>query len=93
MSMTHDEMITVITAHKNGEKIQALRGSIWTECEKPSFNFMCHDYRVAPVVEAWGVLLDGELICCSYHKGDAEISVSLEPGTLIRLIPDPNWSE
>jgi len=49
--MTHDEMIAVITHHKNGGKVEYKDHSaeIWTELyAKPLWNFAHHDYRIKP---------------------------------------------
>ena len=48
--MTHDEMIEVIQAHKEGKSIQwrlAGRGA-WTDTGKPNWNFDSKQYRVKP---------------------------------------------
>lgn len=48
--MTHDEMIEVIKAHKEGKKIQEkLNGaSEWRDCSSRNFNFYAYNYRVKP---------------------------------------------
>lgn len=48
--MTHDEMIAVIQAHKNGKKIQLRRkgSSDWTPSAGPGWDFVRFDYRVKP---------------------------------------------
>lgn len=59
--MTHDEMIAVITAHKEGKQIQCRErgGIIWQFCP-PSWNFADFEYRVKQeepkkaIVHAWG---------------------------------------
>ncbi|MEY2500556.1 MAG: hypothetical protein QOI07_890 [Verrucomicrobiota bacterium] len=53
MSMTHDEMIAVIQAHKDGKIIQALPGSSrgpWVDVvgNAPSWSFDAVDYRIKP---------------------------------------------
>ena len=50
MSMTHDEMVAVIQAHKRGEKIQCRAYSefAWQDIDNPSWDFSCFRYRVAP---------------------------------------------
>ena len=90
MKNTHDEMIEVIKEHKEGKEIEfTALGRYYGDWQdvigEPSWNFGDFKYRVKPKeIEAWGVVKDGELIYSSYHKGDAEISVSLENGKLIR---------
>jgi hypothetical protein len=48
--MTHDEMIAVIQAHKEGKKIQFKFCDTWVDCEenKPSWCFKTCSYRVKP---------------------------------------------
>lgn len=49
--MTHDEMIAVITAHKNGKKIEFFDHHLygegeWKYTKDPKWNFGYSDYRV-----------------------------------------------
>jgi hypothetical protein len=51
--MTHDEMIAVIQAHKEGKTIQCrcsleYGGPHWQDCVDPKFNFAHGNYRVKP---------------------------------------------
>ncbi|MBQ0076815.1 MAG: hypothetical protein KBS69_06765 [Bacteroidales bacterium] len=51
--MTHDKMIAVITAHKEGKLIEFKRidGGYphhWTRCDDPVWNFGVCEYRVRP---------------------------------------------
>ena len=50
--MTHDEIIAVIQAHKEGKAIQIKTSgrdwSDWCDCTNPSWNFATCDYRVKP---------------------------------------------
>ena len=49
--MTHDEMIKVIQAHKDGKRIQCKlrrRESEWGDSLNPSWDFPNHDYRIKP---------------------------------------------
>ena len=50
MAMTHDEMIAVIQAHKEGKAIQCRPKKTikWSETKNPSWDFQSYDYRVAP---------------------------------------------
>lgn len=50
MAMTHDEMIAVIQAHKEGKTLQCRYKSNvgWTLTRDPAWNFKVYDYRVAP---------------------------------------------
>ena len=63
--MTHDEMIAVITAHKEGKTIQfRWRSEIkWQDTACPAWNFGDHDYRVKPEpLEIWvNVYSDGTI--------------------------------
>ena len=47
--MTHDEMIAVIQAHKEGKQIQYRRGENmqWLDCT-PQWDFVLFDYRIKP---------------------------------------------
>jgi hypothetical protein len=48
--MTHDEMIAVITHHKNGGEVEYknhYKGD-WTELLEPRWNFLECDYRAKP---------------------------------------------
>ena len=49
MAMTHDEMIAVIQAHKEGKTIQCIPKNIpsaWSVTKSPCWNFERFDYRV-----------------------------------------------
>ena len=48
--MTHDEMIEVIKAHKEGKKIQGAQSGCktWSDTSRPTWNFYEYDYRVKP---------------------------------------------
>jgi len=48
--MTHDEMIAVITHHKNGGKVEhkATEGNFWIITKKPTWDFDAFDYRAKP---------------------------------------------
>lgn len=57
--MTHNEMIEVIAAHRDGKTIQFSRdGDTWDDMgEGPGWNFNCFTFRVKPPepveLEAW----------------------------------------
>ncbi len=56
--MTHNEMIEVIQAHRDGKKIQAKSILIdWhdTVLNQPSWNFDVYDYRIKPEPREWWV--------------------------------------
>ena len=59
--MTHDEMIAVIQAHKDGKKIQLCHKPVhhndWIDSSNPLWNFGNTDYRVKPVPREWVVLV------------------------------------
>ena len=48
--MTHDEIIAVVQAHKNGKQIQckARNTAIWGDAGCPNWAFHNTDYRVKP---------------------------------------------
>lgn len=65
--MTHDEMIKVIQAHKNGKRIQCKlrrRESEWGDSLNPSWDFPNHEYRIKPEpLVIWvNVLKDGNAV-------------------------------
>jgi hypothetical protein len=55
--MTHDEMIAVIQAHREGKKIQVrdrVNGEPWDDLQSnESFNFVGFEYRVRPEPREW----------------------------------------
>ncbi len=73
--MTHDEMIAVIQAHKEGKAVQIRfrpEGKIWYDAPLPDWHFPAVDYRVKPepkvsrefciTVDRYGNVRDGHLI-------------------------------
>ena len=50
--MTHDEMISVIQAHKEGKTIEYIRKNlsnpVYEITENPCWNFTTYDYKVKP---------------------------------------------
>lgn len=47
--MTHDEMIAIIQAAKEGKKIEVLYApSSWGPCDGIRFNFVKYTYRIKP---------------------------------------------
>jgi hypothetical protein len=51
--MTHDEMIAVIQAHKDGKKLEFrdqrfTKFKEWVQCLEPHWNFKDCDYRIKP---------------------------------------------
>jgi hypothetical protein len=51
MAMTHDEMIEVIEAHRDGYEIQVRPVDStyeWEKCIDPSWNFSVSEYRTKP---------------------------------------------
>ena len=53
--MTHDEMIAVIQAHRDGKAIQYRhKCSEWSPAPQPNWNFSAYDYRIKPEpLECW----------------------------------------
>ena len=49
---TIEEMIAVMTAYKNGKKIECKSNNMpcadWFTIEKPSWDWLCNDYRIKP---------------------------------------------
>lgn len=67
--MTHDEMIAVIQAHKNGKRIQYqdIYGSnhAWRDViDEPCWSFAANNYRVKPEPREWWN--------CEYPGGDVK---------------------
>ena len=59
--MSHDEMIAVIQAHKEGKKIQAraaMTNNDWRDTDNPFWDFHYLDYRVSPEPREWWVTPD-----------------------------------
>ena len=48
--MTHDEMIAVIAAHRDGKRIEVRsnQSEMWDVVEYPAWDFLHQIYRVAP---------------------------------------------
>ena len=48
MNMTHDEMIEVIQAHKEGKEIEYKSNVTgeWCASGKPAWDFQCFEYRI-----------------------------------------------
>lgn len=59
--MTHDEMIEVIAAHRDGKQIECLQISgDWRVTHSPLFNFSDYTYRIKPApIEGWVNQYDG----------------------------------
>jgi hypothetical protein len=76
--MTHDEMIAVIQAHKDGKMIQFKQKDVdgWVWAPRPCWNFSSHEYRIKPEpMEIWvNVYDDGETSCPYKSKDDAQQS-------------------
>lgn len=59
--MTHDEMIEVIQAHKEGKQIQFNHhrsGDSWGDTNPPLWNFELNNYRAKPEPREFYILLD-----------------------------------
>jgi hypothetical protein len=63
--MTDQEIIDVVTAHRDGKTIQwSVSKKEWHDCDNPIWNFNCTNYRVKPVPQEIYVnkyFLDGHL--------------------------------
>ena len=89
--MTHDEMIAVIQAQKDGQKIQwRLKGAAnWREdyedASGPAFNFYSNEYRIKPKSRDWWIdfIRDGK------NERIAKVSNKQFPGSIhVREVPD-----
>jgi hypothetical protein len=73
--MTHDEMIAVIQAHKDGKVIEFRQpGGEWESLEFPMWNFTKYEFRIkTEPVEYWaGEFNGGEYRCQFGDKEKAE---------------------
>jgi hypothetical protein len=93
--MTHDEMIALIQAHKDGKEIEIWDGFKWvSDYGDPCWYFSSFQYRIKPPqIEAWGVVDGDGDIGLFEDKDDAVKYMPEHGGTLIRLIPDPNYTQ
>ncbi len=92
--MTHDEMIAVIQAHKDGKTIQYKVGEDmdWLNIPHQKFNFGGYDYRVKPepmvryaVVGNLGHTKD-HVFVYDTNKSDAEYYVRISANPNLRLV-------
>lgn len=80
MSMTHDEMIAVIQAHKDGKEIEFRDQRFtefkeWVQCREPHWNFRDCTYRIKPEpLVLWAVHVESVLVG-SNHDEDLMIRV------------------
>ena len=77
--MTHDEMIAVITAEKEGKVIEQLNYVRNTWSIKPAsqpFNFCAHGYRIKPEPREWwiGILTDNSTVL---FKSEERVKTSI----------------
>jgi hypothetical protein len=95
--MTHDEMIAVIQAHKDGKDIElrSVGGKYWRDMAVSTFDFTALQYRVKPPqIEVWATVRDGVIDSISADYNTALTSGNrLIPRDIIRLIPDPNYTQ
>lgn len=81
--MTDDEIIAVVTAHRDRQPIQR-RGrasGTWADDLKPDWNFGCCDYRVKPAPQSlWVNLYDG-LIPAAHETKEIAVN-SASPGAV-----------
>lgn len=96
--MTHDEMIAVIQAHKEGKKIEAIVFDLigqWRVVPNPSFDFTSYRYRVArKVVESIPyrrVLLKQGLVNTVYKTNDPFVLITPEESPLFVGWIDEEW--
>lgn len=67
--MTHDEIIAVVQAHKEGKVIQSKlrRKELEWYDTAPSWDFHNFDYRVKPEPREWWVNKYHNWTCCNMH--------------------------
>lgn len=81
--MTHDEMIAVIQAAKDGKQIQLRRNSQepWRNVVSPRFDFDSFDYRAKPEPREWWVCTfqsNGLVNCDKAHPGAFKVREVVE---------------
>lgn len=62
MSMTVDQMIAVLQAHKEGKKIECntYDGGGWQLTTSPMWDFLLYDYRIKQEPREFFIVLDGQ---------------------------------
>jgi len=72
MSMSHDEMIAVITHHKNGGEVEFIRpNGTWAKVagNAPSWDFQRETYRIKPEpMTLWLEISDGKVVVTHHEK-------------------------
>lgn len=74
--MTHDQMIEVIRAHRDGKVVQArnLRGGEWFDADSPCWDFASFEYRIKREPR--------EFILRVFPDGSG---TAFEPGSLVEI--------
>jgi len=91
--MTHQEMIALIEAHRDGQTIQyrLTPTAQWRDrtLSGIDFNFAEIEYRIKPTepVTAFGVIDEGELFLF-HHEEEAKADVARNGGRIIKLIEE-----
>jgi hypothetical protein len=91
--MTHEEMIALIEAHRDGKTIQyrLTPTAQWRDrtLSGIDFNFAEIEYRIKPTepVTAFGVIDEGELFLF-HHEEEAKADVARNGGRIIKLIEE-----
>lgn len=87
--MTHDEMIAVITAHRDGKEIQVKRkdgvstfGPLWPN---PLFDFAAYDYRVKPEPIVRYAAVDPKGYVYEYDASETAINIFVSTRTHLNL--------
>jgi hypothetical protein len=86
--MTYDEMIDVITHHKNGGKVEwsYREQNEWNDAEDPCWDFYSCDYRAKPEpVILWLELDSRGLVIASYKNQ----TIAQYKGTIKKFIEAP----
>ena len=88
--MTHDEMIAVIQAHKEGKVIQSDRidnegKQIWIDDNNPNWNFGLRRYRVKPEKRVGYVNVYPTRVGWCRSKHDADSTASRDRIACIRV--------
>lgn len=92
--MTHDEMIAVIQAHKDGKAIEFRYDGEWKTCQdnNPLWNFTNNFYRVKPEPRVrWAVYSsDGRILTTfsSEEKAKETVAIKIYRGTVVKFVEE-----
>jgi hypothetical protein len=83
--MKHDEMIAVLTHHKNGGKVEhkAREGNFWRLTKKPTWDFEAFHYRAKPEpLVIWAEITPS----CNFRKVSFKQFTAIDGGTVKKFV-------